>query len=103
MSKKLYVGNMPYNTTQEELEELFSAHGNVTEAKIIKDQISNRSKGFGFVSYEDEESGQSAIDALNGKEFNGRTLKVNVAEDKNRGGSSPRREYSQGQNNRRRY
>jgi RNA recognition motif-containing protein len=90
---------MPYNTTNEQLSELFSEHGNISEVKIITDQISNRSKGFGFITFEDAESCQSAIDALNGFEFNGRTLKVNMAEDK----STKKREYSQYNNNRRKY
>jgi len=98
MSKKLYVGNMSYNTTTEELTELFSKHGAISEVKIIKDQVSNRSKGFGFVTFEDAESCQNAIQALNGFEFNGRALKVNVAEDK-----AKKREFSHYGNNRRKF
>jgi RNA recognition motif-containing protein len=105
MSKKLYVGNMSYNTTNEELQQLFSEYGTISEVKIITDQISNRSKGFGFVTFEDANSCQGAIDALNGFEFNGRTLKVNIAEDR-----AKKRDFSHGgggggggNNNRRRY
>ncbi len=101
MSNKLYVGNMSYETTTEELKELFSEYGTITDVIIISDRISNRSKGFGFITFEDAESGLSAIDALNGFEFNGRTLKVNFAKDRPR-----KRDFSSnsgGFNNRRRY
>ncbi len=106
MSNKLYVGNMPYSTTEEALQQMFSEYGAISEVKIIKDHMSNRSKGFGFVTYEDASSCQGAIDALNGYEMDGRTLKVNIAEERAKkkdfssGGGGNRGGYN---NNRKRY
>lgn len=76
---KLYVGNLSYEVTDEDLKTLFSQHGQVETAAIIKDRDSGRSKGFGFVELASKEEGQAAIDALNGKEFQGRNLIVNEA------------------------
>jgi RNA recognition motif-containing protein len=87
MSKKLYVGNLPYNTTNDELVEVFSQYGNVTSAQVMMDRDTNRSRGFGFV--EMAEGAEQAIAALNGAEFQGRTLTVNEArprEDRPRNG-----------------
>ncbi len=79
MSQKLYVGNLPYQTTEEELSEAFGAHGTVTSATIITDKFSGRSKGFGFVEMSSAEEGQAAIDAMNGADFGGRSIVVNEA------------------------
>ena len=79
MSKKIYVGNMNYETTEDNLNELFSQYGEVVSTKIIEDQFTGRSKGFAFVEMNDEDSAISAISALNGKEYLGRELKVNEA------------------------
>lgn len=79
---KLYVGNLPYSTKQEDLESAFSPYGEVVSATVIKDKISGRSKGFGFVEMKDAASGQSAIEGLNGKEMNGRNLSVSEARPK---------------------
>jgi RNA recognition motif-containing protein len=79
MPKKLYVGNMSYETTQETLTELFGQYGNISEVKVITDHQTGRSKGFGFVTFEDAASGEEAMNALDGQEFEGRTLKVNEA------------------------
>lgn len=76
---KLYVGNLPYSVTDESLKETFGAAGEVTEAKVITDKFSGRSKGFGFVTMKDEKAAQKAVEELNGKEIDGRALKVNVA------------------------
>ena len=76
---KLYVGNLPYSATEEELSELFGAHGTVTSVSIIKDRETNRSKGFGFVEMESDDAGKAAIEALHGTEFGGRALVVNEA------------------------
>ncbi len=76
--KSIYVGNMPYKTTQEDLEELFSQYGSVSSVKIITDRETGRSKGFGFVEM-DAEGADKAIDALNDKEFDDRRLRVNEA------------------------
>lgn len=82
MSKKIYVGNMSYDIDESTLTDLFSEYGNVVSAKVIVDQMSGRSKGFGFIEMEKDEDGASAIAGLNGKEVNGRELKVNEAIDR---------------------
>ncbi|OJI07322.1 RNA-binding protein [bacterium CG10_46_32] len=79
MSKKLYVGNLPYQTTEDDLSQSFGAHGQVTSASIITDKFSGRSKGFGFVEMSSDEDAQKAIDALNGTDFGGRNIVVNEA------------------------
>ena len=76
MAKKIYVGNFPWSTTEDDLQTLFSEYGEVTSASIIRDRLSGRSKGFGFVEMENAEE---AIQALNGKDYNGRTLRVDLA------------------------
>lgn len=76
---KLYVGGLPFATTDEELKELFAAHGAVTSASIIIDKFSGRSRGFGFVEMENDAEGQAAIQALNGTQFGGRTVTVSEA------------------------
>ena len=89
MGRKIYVGNLSYNTTETELESMFSAHGSVQSAQIISDKMTGRSKGFGFVEMGSDEEAQAAIAALNGQEVDGRTLTVNEAkpkEDRPRGG-----------------
>lgn len=82
MAKKIYVGNMNYSTTEDQLEELFSQFGTVISAKIIFDRFTDRSKGFGFVEMETDDAAAQAISALNGNEFNGRQLRVNEAQDR---------------------
>ena len=79
MAKKLYVGNLSYNTTSSSLEQLFSAYGTVQSAQVITDRDTGRSKGFGFVEMANDQDAQSAIDALNGTEVEGRALTVNEA------------------------
>ena len=79
MNKKLYVGSLPYSTTDDALKTLFSQAGTVASAMIIVDKMSNRSKGFGFVEMSTEEEAQKAIEMFNGKDFEGRTLVVNEA------------------------
>jgi len=76
---KLYVGNLPYSATDESLKQLFTEFGEVTEAKVITDKFSGRSKGFGFVTMQDEATAQKAITGLNEKEIEGRPMVVNVA------------------------
>ena len=78
----LYVGNIPWTTTEEELENLFSQFGNVSAVRIITEGHSGRSKGFGFVEMESKENGESAIEALDGKDFGGRDLRVNQAKER---------------------
>jgi cold-inducible RNA-binding protein len=82
MGNKLYVGNLSYNVGDNELEQLFSAYGTVTSAKVITDRDTGRSKGFGFVEMGSDEEANAAISALNGKEKDGRALTVNEAKPK---------------------
>lgn len=79
MATKLFVGSLPYSTTDDELEALFAQHGTVASAKVIFDRESGRSKGFGFVEFDSEDAAKAAIGALNGKDFEGRSLVVNEA------------------------
>jgi RNA recognition motif-containing protein len=75
----IYVGNLSYSTTEEDLKTAFQAFGEVATANIIRDQYSNQSKGFGFVEMPERTAAEAAINGLNGKEMNGRTLTVNEA------------------------
>jgi len=89
MATKLYVGGLPYSTTDDELQDLFAQHGTVTSARVIRDHDSGQSKGFGFVEFEDDAAAQAAIGALNEQEFGGRRIVVNEArpqENRPRGG-----------------
>ena len=79
MGKKLYVGNLSYSLGDSELQQLFAPHGNVQSAQVIVDRDTGRSKGFGFVEMGSDQEAQTAIDALNGKEVDGRALTVNEA------------------------
>ncbi len=84
---KIYVGNLSFNTSNQDLNDLFGTIGTVTSANIIEDRETGRSRGFGFVEMESEAEGQNAIAQLNGKEIDGRELKVNEARpQENRGG-----------------
>lgn len=76
---KLYVGNLPYTMNDASLKDLFAAVGDVVEAKVITDKFSGRSKGFGFVTMKDEATAEKAVKELDGKEIEGRAIKVNVA------------------------
>jgi RNA recognition motif-containing protein len=86
MGKKLYVGNLAYGVTNSDLEQMFSAHGTVESAQVIMDRDTGRSKGFGFVEMGSDAEAQAAIQALNGKESDGRALTVNEARPKEGGG-----------------
>ncbi len=79
MATNIYVGNLPFNTTNDQLEDLFGEHGTVSRAQVISDRETGRSRGFGFVEMEDDDAAQTAIEAINGSDFGGRDLKVNVA------------------------
>ncbi len=81
MVKTLYVGNLPYNTSEDDLKELFDQYGEVSSAKIITDRETGRSRGFGFVEMATD-GVESAISALDGKEFGGRSLRVNEARER---------------------
>ena len=79
MSTNIYVGNLTFATNSADLEHLFSDHGEVTKAQVITDRDSGRSRGFGFVEMASSDEAQKAISALNGKDFDGRQLTVNLA------------------------
>jgi cold-inducible RNA-binding protein len=79
---KLFVGGLPFSTTDDELNELFAAHGAVASATVVKDRDSGRSKGFGFVEYENDDEGKAAEQALNGTDLGGRTISVAMARPK---------------------
>lgn len=83
---KLYVGNLSFDTSSEDLTQLFSAVGKVESANVIEDRETGRSRGFGFVEMSSKEEGQNAITELNGKEVNGRALNVNEAKPQGSGG-----------------
>jgi RNA recognition motif-containing protein len=99
MEAKLYVGNLPYNTVDADLQTLFSQAGTVKSAQVIKDRQSGRSKGFGFVEMSSAEEAQSAITMFHGKDFSGRPLTVNIArprEDRPGGGGGSGGGYRSG-------
>jgi cold-inducible RNA-binding protein len=87
MNTKLFVGNLSFNTTENDLQDAFAAHGTVTEASLMTDRATGRSRGFGFVTMGSSEEAQKAVDALNGALVDGRNLTVNEARPKQeRGG-----------------
>ena len=90
MAKKLYVGNLSYETADSDLQNLFTPHGTVQSAQVIMDRDTGRSKGFGFVEMDSNEQAQAAINALNGQEVNGRALTVNEARPREERGGSQR-------------
>lgn len=95
MNTKLFVGNLSFNTTENDLQDAFAAHGVVTEANLMTDRVSGRPRGFAFVTMASPEEAQKAIDAMNGATLDGRNLTVNEARPKedrggNRGAYGPR-------------
>lgn len=97
MNTKMYVGNLSFDATQEDLEGLFSAHGTVSDVFILKDRESGRPRGFAFVSMETPEEMNAAIEALNGEEFMGRNLNINEARPREeRGGGGGGRSFGGG-------
>jgi RNA recognition motif-containing protein len=86
MSKKLFVGSLSWGTNDEALRDAFAAHGEISEAVVISDRDTGRSRGFGFVTFEDDEAADKAVAALNGTELDGRTIRVDVAQAKRRDG-----------------
>jgi len=108
MSNKLFVGNLSFNTTENDLQDAFAAHGSVTEANLMMDRATGRPRGFGFVTMSSAEEAQKAIDALNGASLDGRQITVNVARPREErsgggGGGGGRREYGGGGGGRGRY
>lgn len=95
-NNKLFVGNISFNTTENDLQDLFAAHGSVVEANLMMDRTSGRPRGFGFVTMSTPEEAEAAISALNGKSIDGRSLTVNVAKprEERSGGGGGRRQYS---------
>ena len=99
MSNKLFVGNLSFNTTENALQDAFAAYGTVTETNLMMDRMTNRPRGFAFVTMSSSEEAQKAIDGLNGHQLSGRALTVNVArprEERSGGGGGGRREFSGG-------
>src|SRR6185369_12864630 len=101
MSNKLFVGNLSFNTTENDLNDAFAAHGTVVEANLMMDRTTGRPRGFGFITMSTPEEAQKAIEALNGKSVDGRALTVNVARPREErpaggGGGGGRREYGGG-------
>ena len=99
MSNKLFVGNLSFNTTENDLQDAFAAHGTVTEANLMMDRMTNRPRGFAFITMSTPEEAQKAIAALNGKDLGGRAITVNVArprEERSGGGGGGRRQYGGG-------
>ena len=99
MGSKLYVGNLSFDTTDQELEQSFSEHGEIVSATVVRDRDTDRSRGFGFVEFSQNADAQKAKEAMNGKEFNGRALKVDEARaprnrDQRSGGQSRRSRFS---------
>ena len=97
MENKLFVGNLSFNTTENDLQDAFAAHGTVVEATLMMDRMSGRSRGFAFVTMSTPEEAQKAIEAMNGSQLDGRPLTVNIArprEERPPGGG--RREYRGG-------
>ncbi len=88
---KLFVGGLPFSTTEDELRDLFAAHGTVASAIVVKDRDTGRSKGFGFVEFENADEGKAAEQALNGSDLGGRSITVNEARPRE---ERPRREFN---------
>lgn len=86
MNSKLYVGNLSYNTRDQDLLDAFSPHGNVVSASVVTDRDSGQSRGFGFVEYSASDEAQRAVDTMNGTVLDGRTLNVNIARPREGGG-----------------
>src|SRR5262245_9922458 len=96
MSSKLFVGNLSFNTTENDLQDAFAAHGTVVETNLMMDRMSGRPRGFAFVTMSSPEEAQKAIEALNGKELDGRALTGNIARTREApppGGGEGRREF----------
>lgn len=91
LAKRIYVGNLPFSSTEEEIREAFSAHGTVTGVDVITDRETGRPRGFAFVEMEEASAADAAIAALDGNDFGGRNLRVNEAQERRGGGGRGRR------------
>ena len=102
MNNKLFVGNLSFNTTENDLQDTFAAHGTVTETNLMMDRTTGRPRGFGFVTMSTPEEAAAAVEALNGQSLDGRALTVNVARPREErapgGGGGGRREFSGSRN-----
>jgi len=96
MSNKLFVGNLSFETTENDLQDAFAAFGTVTETNLMMDRSSGRPRGFGFVTMSSAEEAQKAIDGLNGKDLGGRALTVNVARPREESSGGGRRQFGGG-------
>src|SRR5262245_8308981 len=99
MSTKLFVGNLSFNTTENDLQDAFAAHGTVIEANLMMDRMTGKPRGFAFVTMSTPEEAQKAIDSLNGSQLDGRALTVNIArprEERPGGGGGGRRDFGGG-------
>jgi cold-inducible RNA-binding protein len=96
MNNKLFVGNLSFNTTENDLQDAFAAQGTVTEANLVMDRTTNRPRGFAFVTMSTAEEAQKAIAALNGTELDGRGITVNIAKPREERPAGGRREYGNG-------
>ncbi len=94
MSKKLFVGSLSWGVNDDSLRDAFSVHGQISEAVVITDRDTGRSRGFGFVTFDDDDAADKAVAALNGTELDGRTLRVDVAQAKERSHGGGRRNES---------
>ena len=99
MNNKLFVGNLSFNTTENDLQDAFAPHGTVIEANLVVDRTTSRSRGFGFVTMSTDEEAQKAVEAMTGKSIDGRAVTVNIArprEERSPARSGERRQYGGG-------
>jgi RNA recognition motif-containing protein len=100
MSNKLFVGNLSFNTTENDLQDAFAAFGTVTEANLMMDRMTGRPRGFGFITMSSADEAQKAIDGLHGQDLDGRALTVNVAKPREERTGGPRRDFGGARRNR---
>ena len=105
MSKKLFIGGLSWNTNEGGLRAAFEQYGELDEVKVVVDRNTNRSRGFGFITFQNDADAQTAIEEMDGKELDGRTIKVDVAQDRapRRGGGGGRSNYNRDDRDRNRW
>ncbi len=96
MSNRLFVGNLSFNITENDLQDAFAAFGTITEANLMIDRMTSRSRGFAFITMSTPEEAQKAIDAMNGKDMDGRAITVNIARPREERPAGGRRDYGGG-------